>query len=76
MKILIGYFKTYGNNLLVPESAINEAKDCIGNNNIIKDFMEAKHEETGDDKDSILRHDIGAGCKGNRVYFDQLPLRQ
>jgi len=76
MKILIYFFETYGNNFSVPECVKNEAKDYIGDNNIIKEFMEANYENTTDENDTILLHDVWADYRVNRTYFDQFPLRQ
>jgi P4 family phage/plasmid primase-like protien len=76
LSILIKYFNDFGQVFEVPQSVKNEAKDYIGDNDVLVNFMEKYFEKTGDQSDTILLEDVWMTLTQDPTYKADMNIKR
>ena len=76
MASLIQIFDRDGFNFQPPEEVKLAAKEFLGENDIVSQFMTATYEITTNPKDTVKFTDVWKDFKTCREFFDQLGIKQ
>eukprot|EP00873_Tetraselmis_striata_P027955 jgi/Tetstr1/448219/TSEL_035507.t1 len=73
---LINIYNEHGFDFPIPESVIQEAKDFLGENDLIGQFLQEFYEETSEYSDYVKLNDIWTQFRHCRDFSDQMDIRQ
>ena len=74
--MMIKRFNEVGSNFETPEKVKVAAKEYIGENDVLGQFMKERFEQTSEYGDKVKLSQVWSILKKDRDYFDQLGLKQ
>lgn len=76
LSCLIGIFNEHGFDFETPDSVKQEARDYVGENDVLGQFLDEFFEETGDYSDCVKLSDIWSQLRAARENSERMGIRQ